>query len=283
MVNARVVLYLFLRQSPCGFILTTLFCCHDQTNLQIQALDMYDNVERSIGADGYTLTATIDVLHRMREWRRALSLLERLAGLGVPPERGLRTAMNAVLAAMGPDNYVHARELVERAADEWGVTGDFATYGTLLLSASNQLPPPPPLSPALEAGASSPSPEEGVLLLGAEGDGDGGRAGGRAAAAVPTAQRLGVWETVRILRLAVAVKAVPSESCLNMAMFGLARNGSWEEASAFVEAVARAGLRVSRNQVGWSRICFAVCIAQGDWWRSVVRYCCGKLFLGAAR
>ena len=180
-----------------------------------QALDTFENLERTVGADGYTLTAVIDVLRRLGDWRRALPLLERLDALGVPADRGFRTSINAVLSAMGPDNYHEARDLAARAAEEWGVKGDMVTYGTLLLAASEHLlllPAPSPLEP---------QPDRG-------GEGD----------------------TVQILRLAASANAVPSESCLNMVMFGLARSGQWEEAAAFVEEVERAGRRVSRNQVG---------------------------------
>ncbi|CAN0594112.1 unnamed protein product, partial [Laminaria digitata] len=62
----------------------------------------------------YTLTATIDVLRRLGDWRRALPLLERLAALGIPAEKGLLTSTNAVVSAMGADNFGRARRLVER-------------------------------------------------------------------------------------------------------------------------------------------------------------------------
>ncbi|CAN0426366.1 unnamed protein product, partial [Ectocarpus sp. 12 AP-2014] len=124
-----------------------------------QALDTFEDLDRTIGADGYTLTAIIDVLRRLGDWRRALTLLDRLTELGVTANRGLRTSVNAVLSAMGPDNYRRARELVVKATVEWGVDGDVVTYGTLLLLASARLPPPAPLgvpgAPSLAAAAAA--------------------------------------------------------------------------------------------------------------------------------
>lgn len=257
----------------------------------LQGLDTYETLERTIGADGYTLTATIDVLRRLGDWQRALPLLDRLAALGIPADKGLRTSTNAVVSAMGADNFGRARKLVERAEEEWGVRGDTVTYGTLLLSASERLPPPVPLSTVSAAAAAAASSAEAEVTReggGLEGAGmgkiggvervrrvrrvrkmrgvEGGRAGGESrgegagevgaiveggegAEEGVAAER--EWETVSLLRSAAFVRAVPSESCLNMVLFRLARNGSWEEARAFVEAIERLGLRVSRNQASF--------------------------------
>lgn len=145
---------------------------------------------------------------------------------------------------MGPDDYREGLRLVERSAEEWGVEGDVVTYGTLLLAASEQLPP-------LEA-----------LLPSGEGEG----------------------EAVRILRLAVAANAVPSESCLNMVMFGLARSGLWEEASAFVEVIEMAGRRVSRNQVMERSLerqsLRAVLFIEVDAFDGYGKVCMGMVYLG---
>lgn len=59
----------------------------------------------------------------------------------------------------------------------------------------------------------------------------------------------GEFETVRMLRLCKATDNEPSESCLNMSMFNLARSGAWQEATALVNAIASLGIQVSRNQV----------------------------------
>lgn len=102
-------------------------------------MDVYEQLEHSVGPDAYSLTATIDVLRRLGDWRRALPLLERLAEIGLPPEAGLRTSLNAVLAGMGASNYHEAKALVRRARVEWDVRGDAVTYGTLILAASEQV------------------------------------------------------------------------------------------------------------------------------------------------
>lgn len=213
-----------------------------KTRCQNKALDTFEDLDRTIGADGYTLTAFIDVLRRLGDWRQALTLLDRLNELGVTANRGLRTSVNAVLSAMGPDNYRRARELVVKATVEWGVDGDVVTYGTLLLLASARLPPPAPLG---VAGAPSPAaaaaavPPASAYPAGGLFGGEGGEE-----------EESGQWETVNVLRWAVAAKQVPSEACLDMVVFGLARDGLWEEATAFVEAIGQAGLKVSRHQVG---------------------------------
>ncbi|CAM9812888.1 unnamed protein product, partial [Hapterophycus canaliculatus] len=208
-----------------------------------QALDTYHDLDRTVGADGYTLTAVIDVLRRIGDWRRALPLLDRLAALGVPADRGLRTCVNAVLSAMGPDNYGRARELAARAAVDWGVDGDIVTYGTLLLLASARLPPPAPLLPA---GDQAEGTGQG-FPRGSRRSSRGGDGAGKEEDGLLEDGDAG-WETVTILRRAVAAKAVPSEACLDMVVFGLARDGLWEEASAFVEAIEQSGLKVSRHQ-----------------------------------
>ncbi|CAM9679718.1 unnamed protein product, partial [Ectocarpus sp. 8 AP-2014] len=208
-----------------------------------QALDTFEDLDRTIGADGYTLTAVVDVLRRLGDWRRALALLDRLNELGVTANRGLRTSVNAVLSAMGPDNYRRARELVLKATVEWGVDGDVVTYGTLLLLASARLPPPAPLgaagapSPAAAAAAAAAVPPASAYPAGGSFGGEGGEE-----------EESGQWETVDVLRWAVAAKEVPSEACLDMVVFGLARDGLWEEATAFVEAIGLSGLKVSRHQ-----------------------------------
>ncbi|CAB1110596.1 unnamed protein product [Ectocarpus sp. CCAP 1310/34] len=221
-----------------------------------QALDTFEDLDRTIGADGYTLTAVIDVLRRVGDWRRALALLDRLTELGVTANRGLRTSVNAVLSAMGPDNYRRARELVEKATVEWGVDGDVVTYGTLLLLASARLPPPAPLgatgtpslAPAAAAAAAVPPgsayPADGPF------GGEGGQE-----------EESGQWETVNVFRWAVAAKEVPSEACLDMVMFGLARDGLWEEATAFVEAIGQAGLK---------REALLSALSNGEQWAGVV-------------
>ncbi|CAM9449620.1 unnamed protein product, partial [Ectocarpus fasciculatus] len=207
-----------------------------------QALDTFEDLDRTIGADGYTLTAVIDVLRRLGDWRRGLALLDRLNELGVTANRGLRTSVNAVLSAMGPDNYRRARELVVKATVEWGVDGDVVTYGTLLLLASARLPPPAPLG---VAGAPSPSTAATAAVRPASAYPTGGPlAGGEEG----VQEEAGQWETVNVLRWAVGAKEVPSEACLDMVVFGLARDGLWEEATAFVEAIGQAGLKVSRHQ-----------------------------------
>ena len=226
-----------------------------------KALDTYADLDRTIGVDGYTVTAVVDVLRRLGDWRRALPLLDRLAGLGVSANQGLRTSVNAVLSAMGPDNYRRAKELVEKAAVDWGVDGDIVTYGTLLLLASARLPPPAPLSSgaavvlpaaaavAVEPRARSPPP----LRAGRGVDGRSFEEGETAAAAATAEKREdGKWETVNLLWRAVEANTVPSEACLDMVVFALARDGLWEEASAFVQAIEEAGLTVSRHQVGLS-------------------------------
>ena len=229
-----------------------------------KALDTYADLDRTIGVDGYTLTAIIDVLRRLGDWRRALPLLDRLAGLGVSANQGLRTSVNAVLSAMGPDNYRRARELVEKAEVDWGVDGDIATYGTLLLLASARLPPPAPLSSGAAALAVLPAARavavEPRVQSSPRGAGRGRGAKGRlleegevaaaAAAESRESRQNGKWETVNVFRRAVEAKAVPSEACLDMVVFALARDGLWEEASAFVQAIEEAGLKVSRHQVG---------------------------------
>lgn len=243
---------------------------NNKTRCQNKALDTFEDLDRTIGADGYTLTAVIDVLRRLGDWRRGLGLLDRLNELGVTANRGLRTSVNAVLSAMGPDNYGRARELVVKATVEWGVDGDVVTYGTLLLLASARLPPPAELgvagAPSLSSAAAAVAPlasayPAGGPFGGEEGDEEGG----------------GQCETVNVLRWAVGAKEVPSEACLDMVVFGLARDGLWEEATAFVEAIGQAGLKVSRHQVGcflvrdglvwWGglALCMAVLIAAGKW------------------
>lgn len=157
--------------------------------------------------------------------------------------------MNAVLSAMGPDNYPRARELASRAAVDWGVDGDIVTYGTLLLLASARLPPPAPLVPAGGAteGIGQRFSKGSRRLSSGEGDGVGG------------GEEDGEWETVTILRRAVAAKAVPSEACLDMVVFGLARDGLWDEASAFVEEIGQSRLKVSRHQVRLSCLSHFFC------------------------
>lgn len=226
------------------------------TTRKPKALDTYADLDRTIGVDGYTLTAIIDVLRRLGDWRRALPLLDRLAGLGVPANQGLRTSVNAVLSAMGPDNYRRAKELVEKAAVDWAVDGDIVTYGTLLLLASARLPPPAPLSsgapvvlPSAAAVAFEPRARSSPRA-GREAKGRLLEEGEAAAAAAAERRENGKWETVNVFWRAVEGKAVPSEACLDMVVFALARNGLWEEASAFVQAIEEAGLKVSRHQVG---------------------------------
>ncbi|CAM9283116.1 unnamed protein product, partial [Scytosiphon promiscuus] len=228
-----------------------------------QALDTYRDLDRTVGADGYTLTAVIDVLRRVGDWRRALPLLDRLAALGVPADRGLRTSVNAVLSAMGPENYRGARELAQRAAVDWGVDGDIVTYGTLLLLASARLPPPAPLVPA---GGSAEGTDRGVSKASRRSSRGGDGAAGGEGERVLEEQGGGGWETVTVLRWAVAAKAVPSEACLDMVVFGLARDGLWEEASAFVGAIEESGLKVSRHQ----REALLSSLANGERWRDVV-------------
>lgn len=215
-----------------------------------KAMDTYADLDRTIGVDGYTLTAVVDVLRRLGDWRRALPLLDRLAGLGVSANQGLRTSVNAVLSAMGPDNYRRAKELVEKAAMDWSVSGDVVTYGTLLLLASARLPPPAPLSsngaavlPAAAAVAVEPRARSSRAGRVAE-----GRPFEEAEAAAERRED-GKWETVNVFWRAVEAKAVPSEACLDMVVFDLARGGLWEEASEFVRAIEEAGLTVSRHQV----------------------------------
>lgn len=233
-----------------------------------KALDTYEDLDQTIGVDGYTLTAVVDVLRRLGDWRRALPLLDRLVDLGVSANQGLRTSVNAVLSAMGPDNYRRARRLEAKAAAEWGVDGDIVTYGTLLLLASARLPSPALLScsgagtaPAVVVDDDDSWGEVASSCVG------GSRSDGGAVVGVKergegehTEEEDGKWETVKILRAAVAAKAVPSEACLDMVVFSLARGGVWEEATAFVEAIEQAGLAVSRHQVG---ICllFRVCLS----------------------
>ncbi|CAM9449134.1 unnamed protein product [Ectocarpus sp. 13 AM-2016] len=227
-----------------------------------QALDTFEDLDRTIGADGYTLTAVIDVLRRLGDWRRALALLDRLTELGVTANRGLRTSVNAVLSAMGPDNYRRARELVVKAAVEWGVDGDVVTYGTLLLLASARLPPPAPLgvpgAPSLAAAAAAAAaavPPGSAYPAGGPLGGEGGEE-----------EESGQWETVNVLRWAVAAKEVPSEACLDMVVFGLARDGLWEEATAFVEAIGQAGRKISRHQ----REALLSALSNGERWAGVV-------------
>lgn len=229
---------------------------------ETQALEVFDSVEQTIGADGYTLTAIIDVLRRLGDWSTAIPLLDRLAALDVPPEQGLRTSVNAVLSAMGPDNYRRAKELATRAAEHWNCPGDVVTYGTLMLFASEQLPPLAPLSQgdgSKGKGQQYPPPSEeherkdgGVFRIGGRGgvgggaSGSGGVGGSRAGSRRSGREK----ETVQVLRSSVDARAVPGESCLNMVMFRLAKGGAWEEAAAFVEAMKRKRIKVSRNQVG---------------------------------
>lgn len=214
-----------------------------------KALDTYADLDRTIGVDGYTVTAVIDVLRRLGDWHRALPLLDRLAGLGVSADQGLRTSVNAVLSAMGPDNYRRAKELVEKAALDWGVGGDIVTYGTLLLLASARLPPPAPLS----SGAAVVLPAAAAVAVEPRAGRLGGVNGGLLEEGEATGSREeGKWETVNVFWTAVEAKAVPSEACLDMVVFALARDGLWEEASAFVQAIEEAGLTVSRHQVGLS-------------------------------
>lgn len=220
-----------------------------------QALDTYDEVRRTIGEDRYTLTAAIDVFRRLGDWESALPLLDRLGGLCTNPDRGLRTSTNAVISAMGPDNYRRARELVTRAAEKWGLAGDHVTYGTLLLSASEQLLPlvrlpgsAAPESPSAGSMSGRRTAAEGWLTAGGEGGGGSG-------------QRLAAGETVELLRMAAKANAMPSESCLNMVMFRLARSGAWEEATAFIDAIAAEGLQVSRNQASYG--CTVMFVARG--------------------
>eukprot|EP00752_Nemacystus_decipiens_P016473 g14726.t1 len=237
-----------------------------------QALDTYADLDRTIGVDGYTLTAVIDVLRRLGDWRRALPLLDRLAGLGVSANQGLRTSVNAVLSAMGPDNYRRAKELVEKAAVDWGVDGDIVTYGTLLLLASARLPPPAPLSSpgaavvlpeAASAVAVEPrDPWSSPSRARPRGDGRSIEEGGTAA----DGMEHGKWETVNVFWRAVGAKAVPSEACLDMVVFALARDGLWEEASAFVRAIEEAGLTVSRHQ----REALLSALSNGGQWHDVV-------------
>ncbi|CAM9133805.1 unnamed protein product [Ectocarpus sp. 4 AP-2014] len=224
-----------------------------------QALDTFEDLDRTIGADGYTLTAVIDVLRRLGDWRRALALLDRLTEVGVTANRGLRTSVNAVLSAMGPDNFSRARELVVKATVEWGVDGDVVTYGTLLLLASARLPQPAPLgvtgAPSLAAAAAAAVPPGSAYPAGGPFGGEGGEE-----------EESGQWETVNVLRWAVAAKEVPSEACLDMVAFGLARDGLWEEATAFVEAIGQAGLKVSRHQ----REALLSALSNGERWAGVV-------------
>eukprot|EP00903_Cladosiphon_okamuranus_P008809 g8436.t1 len=240
-----------------------------------QALDTYADLDRTIGVDGYTLTAIIDVLRRLGDWRRALPLLDRLAGLGVSANQGLRTSVNAVLSAMGPDNYRRAKELVEKAAVDWAVDGDIVTYGTLLLLASTRLPPPAPLSSGAAVfltSAAAVDIEPRVRSSPRAGRGRG--AEGRlleqgepaAAAAVVERRKDGKWETVNVFWRAVGAKAVPSEACLDMVVFALARDGLWDEASAFVQAIEEAGLKVSRHQ----REALLSALSNGERWQDVV-------------
>ncbi len=225
---------------------------NDAGNKKKQALDAFADLDRTIGADGYTLTAVIDVLRRLGDWRRALTLLERLAGLGVSASQGLRTSVNAVLSAMGPDNYRRATGLVARAAAEWGVSGDIVTYGTLLLLASARLPPPAPLCTGSAAAAAAAA--AAFTVDGSRDESSRGLWRGRSVDGGEDEDRErggGKWETVNVLWRAVAAKAVPSEACLDMVVFALARVGSWEEAKAFVGAMEEAGLAVSRHQVSF--------------------------------
>lgn len=231
--------------------------------------------------DGYTLTAVIDVLRRLGDWRRALPLLERLVELGVSANQGLRTSVNAVLSAMGPDNYRRARGLEARAAAEWGVDGDIVTYGTLLLLASARLPSPALLSSSSCSGKETAAGAgAGAAAVVVDGNGDDDSRGGAASSFLgggrsdggreeegkmkkkeEEEEEDGGWETVNILWEAVSAKAVPSEACLDMVIFALARAGVWEEATAFVEAIEQAGLTVSRHQVGFYFLVeFALCL-----------------------
>lgn len=298
-----------------------------------QALDIYEELERTLGPDAYSLTAVIDVLRRIGDWRRALPLLERLATSGLEPEDGLQSATNAILSAMAPANYSQARALAVRAEVEWGVRADVVTYGTLMLAASAHAPPTPLPSTfvSMDLDMSSMMPRQtrpdmisrkrrselegdgrgrgrgegigvgvrvagrkdsidydyehdydydeddssdeydhgtrsgnggrnvAVVRLGGEGRIDGKISAGVTSAVAGSGRGFvgrgrgegeGEEETVELLRRAVAAKVVPSESCLNMVMFNLARGGAWGEATAFVDAVGSLGLCVSRNQVG---------------------------------
>lgn len=228
-----------------------------------QAIDTYEELERTLGPSNYSLTAVIDVHRRMGNWRRALALLERLAALGVSPEDGLRTCTNSVIASMGSAHYAQARRLAARAAREWGVRGDVVTYGTLLLASSELAPPTPTKSPSgfppfREAlGEGTGNSEDGDDAGGGRAPrnerslGQGGgvaRGGGRGAELEPGTARL-ASETVELLRRAAWADAVPGEACLNMVMFNLSRGGAWAEAAAFLETMESLDLKVSRSQV----------------------------------
>lgn len=244
---------------------TSVLCpypTHNNKKTETKALDTYADLDRTIGADGYTLTAVVDVLRRLGDWRRALPLLDRLVGLDVSANQGLRTSVNAVLSAMGPNNYRRAKELVEQAAVDWGVSGDIVTYGTLLLLASARLPPPAPLSSGAAAAVLPAAAAVAVAVEPRTRSPGAGRVRGGAEERLPeeggeeAAERRedGKWETANVFWRAVEAKAVPSEACLDMVVFALARDGLWEEASAFVEAIEEAGLTVSRHQVGGSSL-----------------------------